>query len=134
MLPIRLMYLDNFYLASNFNFIASGRKLTVPAKRTATNTIGKSQTLPRMMGSRTPPVQSVRPFTKPTSTPPMVKRQLSGPSSSPIRKGSTPATGGRSSSVNARVRSASLRGVDSKLAQNILDEIIEGKCSNCKYY
>lgn len=83
------------------------------------------------MGSRTPPVQSVKPFPKPTSTPPMVKRQLSGPSSSPVRKGSAPTPGHtRSSSTSSRVRSSSLRGVDSKLAQSILDEIIEGKISN----
>lgn len=99
----------------------------MPAKRTATNTIGKSQTLPRMMGSRTPPVQSVRPFPKPTSTPPMVKRQLSGPSSSPVRKGSHPNTPGGKAGTTSRVRSLSLRGVDSKLAQNILDEIVEGE-------
>lgn len=80
-----------------------------------------------MMGSRTPPVQSVRPFNKPTSTPPMVKRQLSGPSSSPVRKGSAPNTGARSSSTGNRGSGTPLRGVDSKLAQNILDEIVEGK-------
>lgn len=78
-----------------------------------------------MMGSRTPPIQSVRPFPKPTSTPPMVKRQLSGPSSSPVRKGSNPTLGGKAGT--SRVRSLSLRGVDTKLAQNILDEIVEGK-------
>lgn len=107
-------------------FIASGRKLNVPAKRNTNTVISKSQTLPRMMGSRTPPVQSVRPFTKPTSTPPMVKRQLSGPSSSPVRKGSAPTTSTRTTASGSKTAGTPLRGVDSKLAQNILDEIVEG--------
>lgn len=39
------------------------------------------------MGSRTTPVQPVRPFNKPTQTPPAIKKQLSVPGSgSPARK------------------------------------------------
>lgn len=75
------------------------------------------------MGSKSTPVQPVRPFNKLSSTPPAIKKQLSvsGPTSSPARKTSTSGT----SKVTSK-KSAALRGVDSKLAQSILDEIIEG--------
>ncbi|XP_022909907.1 spastin isoform X1 [Onthophagus taurus] len=103
---------------------ASGKKLTVAAKRPVNSTLSKSQTLPRSMGSRTTPVQPVRPFNKLSSTPPAIKKQLSMPggSNSPARKAITSGaktTGARKSPVN-------LRGVDAKLAQCILDEIVEG--------
>ncbi|XP_022909908.1 spastin isoform X2 [Onthophagus taurus] len=105
-------------------FLASGKKLTVAAKRPVNSTLSKSQTLPRSMGSRTTPVQPVRPFNKLSSTPPAIKKQLSMPggSNSPARKAITSGaktTGARKSPVN-------LRGVDAKLAQCILDEIVEG--------
>ncbi|XP_049817411.1 spastin isoform X2 [Aethina tumida] len=114
-------------------FLASGKKLTVATKRPANNVMSKSQTLPRSMGSRTTPVQPVRPFNKVSSTPPAVKKQLSVPGNqgigSPARKGlggSASATGLTKGGVNVRGKSPSLRGVDPKLAQNILDEIVEG--------
>lgn len=67
---------------------ASGKKLTVASKRPANASISKSQTLPRSMGSRTAPVQPVRPFNKISSTPPAVKKQLSVPGNtgSPARR------------------------------------------------
>ncbi|KZC06365.1 Spastin [Dufourea novaeangliae] len=105
---------------------ASGRKLSVPAKRVGT-AISKSQTLPRSMG-RSPPVQSCHRVTpiKPTSTPPSVKRQLSVPGNgSPIRRPGTPtATNSNRGTPTRKV--PILKGVDPKLAQVILDEILEG--------
>lgn len=72
---------------NQFVFSASGKKLTVAAKRPANATLSKSQTLPRSMGSRSTPVQPVRPFNKLSSTPPAMKKQLSVPgSNSPARK------------------------------------------------
>lgn len=70
---------------------ASGKKLTVPGKRAANAPLSKSQTLPRSMGSRSAPIQPVRPFSKLASTPPAVKKQLSipGNSNSPARKTTT---------------------------------------------
>ncbi|XP_076637783.1 spastin isoform X4 [Colletes latitarsis] len=108
------------------DFLASGRKLSVPGKRVGT-TISKSQTLPRSMG-RSTPVQSCHRVTplKPTSTPPSVKRQLSVPGSgSPIRRPGTPtATNSNRGTPTRKV--PILKGVDPKLAQVILDEILEG--------
>lgn len=71
-----------------FFVVASGKKLTIASKRPANTPLSKSQTLPRSMGSRTTPVQPVRPFQKISSTPPAVKKQLSipGNTSSPARR------------------------------------------------
>ena len=72
------------------------------------------------MGSRNAPVQPVRPFNKQASTPPAIKKQLSVPgNNSPARKAS-------SNKSTTRGKSPTLRGVDPKLAQSILDEIVEG--------
>ncbi|CAG9764826.1 unnamed protein product [Ceutorhynchus assimilis] len=109
---------------------ASGRKLTVAAKRPTNTTLSKSQTLPRSMGSRSAPVQPVRPFNKISSTPPAVKKQLSIPGNvgSPSRRINN------SNNINAptakpgaiRARSPALKGIDPKLANCILDEIVVG--------
>lgn len=74
--------------------LASGKKLTVPGKRTPNAPLSKSQTLPRSMGSRSAPIQPVRPFHKLSSTPPAVKKQLSVPGNhnSPARKPGTSGT------------------------------------------
>ncbi|CAH1126610.1 unnamed protein product [Ceutorhynchus assimilis] len=111
-------------------FLASGRKLTVAAKRPTNTTLSKSQTLPRSMGSRSAPVQPVRPFNKISSTPPAVKKQLSIPGNvgSPSRRINN------SNNINAptakpgaiRARSPALKGIDPKLANCILDEIVVG--------
>ncbi|XP_050311713.1 spastin isoform X1 [Anthonomus grandis grandis] len=111
------------------SFPASGRKLTVAGKRPANSQLSKSQTLPRSMGSRSAPVQPVRPFNKVASTPPAIKKQLSIPGvSSPARRvnnaNNSGPTQGRQG--GARGRSPTLKGVDPKLAQCILDEIVEG--------
>lgn len=108
------------------DFLASGRKLSVPGKRVGT-VISKSQTLPRSMG-RSTAIQSchrVAPI-KPSSTPPSVKRQLSVPGNgSPIRRPGTPTASNSNRGTPTR-KVPILKGVDPKLAQVILDEILEG--------
>ncbi|XP_012276220.1 spastin isoform X2 [Orussus abietinus] len=80
---------------------ASGRKLAVPGKRIAA------------------PI-------KPCSTPPAVKRQLSVPGNgSPIRRPGTPNTTNSNRGTPTK-KAPVLKGVDPKLAQVILDEILEG--------
>ncbi|CAG9859431.1 unnamed protein product [Phyllotreta striolata] len=112
---------------------ASGKKLTVASKRPTNSPLSKSLTLPRSMGSRNAPVQPVRPFNKISSTPPAIKKQLSipGNSGSPARKSANlnsnnNNSGASSSKPGQRARSMSLRGVDPKLANAVLDEIVEG--------
>ncbi|XP_066152495.1 spastin isoform X2 [Euwallacea fornicatus] len=108
-------------------FLASGRKLTVAGKRPTNSTLSKSQTLPRSMGSRSAPIQPVRPFNKISSTPPVVKKQLSIPGnvSSPVRRTNT--IGGPSNNNRSnRSLPSTLKGVDQKLAQSIMDEIVDG--------
>ncbi|CAH1984137.1 unnamed protein product [Acanthoscelides obtectus] len=118
--------------ASRVNFIkpsASGKKLNVASKRPANAPLAKSQTLPRSMGRTVAPVQPVRPFHKTTaSTPPAIRKQLSIPgagTSSPSRRVNGN-SGAAASKAGTRGRSPTLRGVDPKLAQAILDEIVEG--------
>ncbi|XP_023018141.2 spastin isoform X1 [Leptinotarsa decemlineata] len=110
----------------NFSKTASGKKLTVASKRPA-NSLAKSQTLPRSMGSRSAPVQSGRSFNKICSTPPAVRKQLSVPGNagSPARRMNNSNLASTSKS-GLRGLLPSLRGVDPKLAQAILDEIVEG--------
>jgi len=63
---------------------------------------------------------------KPSSTPPSVKRQLSIPGNgSPIRRPGTPTTSNSNRSTPTR-KVPILKGVDPKLTQVILDEILEG--------
>ncbi|XP_032665016.1 spastin isoform X2 [Odontomachus brunneus] len=109
-------------------YLASGRKLSVPGKRPTGTPLSKSQTLPRNMGRSTPiqPCHRTMPI-KPSSTPPSVKRQLSVPGNngSPIRRPGTPTTSSSNRSTPTR-KVPILKGVDPKLAQVILDEILEG--------
>ncbi|XP_046826936.1 spastin isoform X2 [Vespa crabro] len=109
------------------DFLASGRKLSVPGKRLMGTNMSKSQTLPRSMGRTTniQPTHRVTPM-KPSSTPPSVKRQLSVPGNgSPLRRPATPTTSNSNRSTPTR-KVPLLKGVDPKLAQVILDEILEG--------
>ncbi|XP_020286335.1 spastin isoform X4 [Pseudomyrmex gracilis] len=109
------------------DFLASGRKLSVPGKRVTGTPLSKSQTLPRSMGRSTPiqPCHRTMPI-KPSSTPPSVKRQLSVPGNgSPIRRPGTPTTSNSNRGTPTR-KVPILKGVDPKLAQVILDEILEG--------
>lgn len=68
--------------------------MTIPGRRANNAPLSKSQTLPRSMGSRSAPIQPVRPFHKLSSTPPAVKKQFSVPgnNNSPAKK-PTVATG-----------------------------------------
>ncbi|CAG2069236.1 unnamed protein product, partial [Timema podura] len=103
--------------------VAVGRKLTIPSKRAPGGALNKSQTLPRSMGSRSRNAVPTATVNKPSSTPPAIKRQLSGPSSSPVRR---PTSGPAGGSKAASRKNPALKGVDPKLAQIILDEILEG--------
>nr|CAD7197869.1 unnamed protein product [Timema douglasi] len=103
--------------------VAVGRKLTIPSKRAPGGQLNKSQTLPRSMGSRSRNAAPTATVNKPSSTPPAIKRQLSGPSSSPVRR---PTSGPAGGSKAASRKNPALKGVDPKLAQIILDEILEG--------
>lgn len=117
----------------------SGRKLTTASRRIPVGMGGpmmKSQTLPRSMGrsssqpnSGTNGSYNGRYPIKPASTPPAVKRQLSVPTNgSPVRRAGT-SGGGSCRGTPTRVRAASGgqgRAVDPKLAQLVLDEIVEG--------
>ncbi|XP_072745466.1 spastin isoform X2 [Anoplolepis gracilipes] len=110
------------------NFLASGRKLSVPGKRITGTPLSKSQTLPRSMGRSVPiqPCHRTMPI-KPSSTPPSVKRQLSVPGNgSPIRRPGTPTTTSNSNRSTPTRKIPILKGVDPKLTQVILDEILEG--------
>ncbi|XP_037047077.1 spastin isoform X1 [Bradysia coprophila] len=115
---------------------ASGQKLTVGIKRPAhLGVMNKSQTLPRSMGSKaiTNGAGTHRQTPKPAATPPAIRRQFSI-SGSPIRKGSTgrntppprsrTPVGGPSTSVSNQL--ISVKGVEQKLVQIIMDEIVEG--------
>ncbi|XP_053613350.1 spastin isoform X2 [Plodia interpunctella] len=113
----------------------AGRKLTTAGRRVPSGggPLMKSQTLPRSMGrSASQPSSSNGNYsrypTKPASTPPAVKRQLSVPTNgSPIRRA---VGGGSQRGTPTRSRTPqpalSVRGVDPKLVQLILDEIVEG--------
>ncbi|XP_063367294.1 spastin [Cydia amplana] len=113
------------------HFLVAGRKLTTGGRRlpSGSGPLMKSQTLPRSMGrSSSQPNSSTytRYPVKPASTPPAVKRQLSVPvNGSPVRRavGSNRGTPTRSRTPQQNL---TVRGVDPKLVQLILDEIVEG--------
>ncbi|XP_001600109.2 spastin isoform X1 [Nasonia vitripennis] len=113
---------------------ASGRKFPVLGKRMPGSAMNKSQTLPRSMGRSPAVLPCHRPsLIKPSLTPPSVKRQLSVPGSeSPLRRRpTTPNNVGVGSAANSNkgtpVRKLpQMKGVEPKLAQVILDEILEG--------
>lgn len=108
-------------------FLASGRKLTMVTKRPQNDnyTLSKSQTLPRSMGSRATTIQPTRPYNKVSSTPPAIKKQLSIPGTATSSPGRKLPIQGPGKSVTQK-KSSNLKGVDPKLAQCILDEIVEG--------
>lgn len=127
---------------SFFVLSASGKKFPVLSKRLPGAVVNKSQTLPRSMGRSQPVLPCHRPsLIKPSLTPPSVKRQFSVPGSeSPLRRRPTTTNsnsggvgsggGGVTSGSKAGgtpVRKLSqIKGVEPKLAQVILDEILEG--------
>ncbi|XP_076312368.1 spastin isoform X2 [Tachypleus tridentatus] len=99
----------------------SGRK-AVPKKPSITS---KSQTLPRNLMSGTSRIHgSASSMKKHPTTPPAVRRQTSQPSSAVSKGRNSPS---KPSSRTQRVsKTVSLRGVDSKLAQMIMDEVVDG--------
>ncbi|OWR46982.1 spastin [Danaus plexippus plexippus] len=115
------------------NTLFAGRKLTTAGRRVpGGGPLMKSQTLPRSMGRSSSQPNSSNGYTrypvKPASTPPAVKRQLSVPvNGSPVRRA---AGGGSQRGTPTRSRTPqptlAVRGVDPKLVQLILDEIVEG--------
>ncbi|XP_037822002.1 spastin isoform X2 [Lucilia sericata] len=109
------------------HFLASGRKLTVSSKRPGNLAVAnKSQTLPRNLGSKNA-IASV-PRIKTAATPPAVRRQFSSGRNTPPQRSRTPISGIGSGQSNSgsNTPSVSVKGVEQKLVQIILDEIVEG--------
>ncbi|XP_028034755.1 spastin isoform X1 [Bombyx mandarina] len=117
----------------------AGRKLTTAGRRVPSSGGGplmKSQTLPRSMGrSSSQPNSSNGGYTrypmKPASTPPAVKRQLSSAyqvpvNGSPVRRAVSGSQRGTPTRSRTPQPALTVRGVDPKLVQLILDEIVEG--------
>ncbi|XP_034113747.1 spastin isoform X1 [Drosophila albomicans] len=111
---------------------ASGRKLTIGNKRPGNlAVVNKSQTLPRNLGSKTSSTSVgaalQRQPGKTAATPPAVRRQFSSGRNTPPQRSRTPinnnASGGGSGASTPVV---SVKGVEQKLVQLILDEIVEG--------
>ncbi|XP_011502666.1 PREDICTED: spastin isoform X2 [Ceratosolen solmsi marchali] len=112
----------------------SGRKFPVSGKRLSGVVVNKSQTLPRNMGRSQPILPCHRTsLIKPSLTPPSVKRQLSIPGSeSPLRRRPTTPANSTVNLANSNrgtpvKKLPQLKGVEPKLAQIILDEILEGR-------
>lgn len=121
------------------HFLASGQKLIVVNKKGGASLMNKSQTLPRSMGSRVPLIGDARPQRLPTksaTTPPVIRRQFSitgSPIHKPSTGRSTPPLRSRSGTVTPTSNNIGIapqviqvKGVDNKLVQIIMDEIVEG--------
>ncbi|XP_068236721.1 spastin-like isoform X2 [Palaemon carinicauda] len=109
----------------------------IPTAKRITALSHKSQTLPRNMGSRV--VSKARDGKHP-GTPPSVRRQLSNQNGnnvangSPVKRRGSAGSGLANNGGNGtpkhtpshrRTQSACIKGVDSKLAQGIMDEILD---------
>ncbi|XP_065371350.1 spastin isoform X1 [Calliphora vicina] len=108
---------------------ASGRKLTVSSKRPGNLAVAnKSQTLPRNLGSKNTIAGVPRQPIKTAATPPAVRRQFSSGRNTPPQRSRTPISGIGSGQSNSgsNTPSVSVKGVEQKLVQIILDEIVEG--------
>ncbi|XP_017140806.1 spastin isoform X1 [Drosophila miranda] len=109
--------------------LASGRKLTIGTKRPGNLAVAanKSQTLPRNLGSKTS-VGAVRQPGKTAATPPAVRRQFSSGRNTPPQRSRTPINnnGASGSGSGASTPVVTVKGVEQKLVQLILDEIVEG--------
>ncbi|XP_076312370.1 spastin isoform X4 [Tachypleus tridentatus] len=119
---LQLKMKSNLEMAKDrLEFLVSGRK-AVPKKPSITS---KSQTLPRNLMSGTSRIHgSASSMKKHPTTPPAVRRQTSQPSSAVSKGRNSPS---KPSSRTQRVsKTVSLRGVDSKLAQMIMDEVVDG--------
>ncbi|XP_067617497.1 spastin isoform X2 [Eurosta solidaginis] len=117
------------------HFLASGRKLTVSSKRPGNlAVINKSQTLPRNSGSKiASSTATQRQPVKTAATPPAVRRQFSsGRNTPPPPRARTPINSNanycaqNNSSNNSNATTVNVKGVEQKLVQIILDEIVEG--------
>ncbi|XP_049317174.1 spastin isoform X2 [Bactrocera dorsalis] len=114
------------------HFLASGRKLTVSSKRPGNlAVINKSQTLPRNLGSKNASSTAVqRQPVKTAATPPAVRRQFTSGRNTPPQRARTPintsSNYGNQSSGSGTAAAVTVKGVEQKLVQIILDEIVEG--------
>jgi len=119
-------------------FLATG-KLTVGRRPGNLTLMNKSQTLPRNMSRALTNVNSTAP--KKPATPPAIRRQFSNPNGSPRRTNNSNISGratpprsrtphGPPQTVVPSSQSAattiSVKGVEQKMVQTIMDEIIEG--------
>ncbi|XP_064550288.1 spastin isoform X1 [Drosophila montana] len=109
---------------------ASGRKLTIGNKRPGNLAVAnKSQTLPRNLGSKTTSTSvgaALRQPAKTAATPPAVRRQFSSGRNTPPQRSRTPINNNAASGSGASTPMISVKGVEQKLVQLILDEIVEG--------
>ncbi|KAH8312233.1 hypothetical protein KR044_009929 [Drosophila immigrans] len=108
----------------------SGRKLTIGNKRPGNlAVVNKSQTLPRNLGSKTSSTSVgaalQRQPGKTAATPPAVRRQFSSGRNTPPQRSRTPINNNANGS-GASTPIVSVKGVEQKLVQLILDEIVEG--------
>ncbi|XP_017084080.1 spastin isoform X2 [Drosophila eugracilis] len=109
------------------HFLASGRKLTIGTKRPVNLAVAnKSQTLPRNLGSKTSIGAVQRQPAKTAATPPAVRRQFSSGRNTPPQRSRTPINNNGPSGSGASTPVVSVKGVEQKLVQLILDEIVEG--------
>ncbi|CAH0395767.1 unnamed protein product [Bemisia tabaci] len=105
------------------NYLETHQRLQVMGIRNnGRPTLPKSKTLPRSMGSRNA-AASMQPGNR-SNTPPALKKQLSGPTSLNCSPSHSMAT--RSKPVTPQKPSNCLKGIDTKHAQIILDEVLEG--------
>ncbi|XP_016952821.1 spastin isoform X2 [Drosophila biarmipes] len=109
------------------HFLASGRKLTIGTKRPVNLAVAnKSQTLPRNLGSKTSVGAVQRQPAKTAATPPAVRRQFSSGRNTPPQRSRTPINNNGPSGSGSSTPVVSVKGVEQKLVQLILDEIVEG--------
>ncbi|ALC47445.1 spas [Drosophila busckii] len=113
------------------HFLASGRKLTIGNKRPGNLAVAnKSQTLPRNLGSKTSSTVGAaalqRQPGKTAATPPAVRRQFSSGRNTPPQRSRTPINNNAAGGSGASTPLVSVKGVEQKLVQLILDEIVEG--------
>ncbi|XP_034486903.1 spastin isoform X1 [Drosophila innubila] len=110
---------------------ASGRKLTIGNKRPGNlAVVNKSQTLPRNLGSKTTSTTVgaalQRQPGKTAATPPAVRRQFSSGRNTPPQRSRTPINNNASGGSGASTPLVTVKGVEQKLVQLIMDEIVEG--------
>ncbi|XP_034486905.1 spastin isoform X2 [Drosophila innubila] len=113
------------------HFLASGRKLTIGNKRPGNlAVVNKSQTLPRNLGSKTTSTTVgaalQRQPGKTAATPPAVRRQFSSGRNTPPQRSRTPINNNASGGSGASTPLVTVKGVEQKLVQLIMDEIVEG--------